>query len=492
MNITVDKEIKTPYYWQITDQIKKMILLGELADGSILPSERELAKLLDVHRNTVIRAYYVLKDMDLIDSVQGVGYRVTFADNRDAVLQQQSSPRKKVNWSHMIKDDYQDMKETYDDIYARFSEGSSIALSTGIAPAVYIEENIGADIAAILNEKAGTLPAYLTPYQGDQGLRQQILAFLRTKGIRAGMSQVQVLSETNQALDFIVSALLSAGDYVIIEEPVSPDVYRVIQLAGCNCITVPIDHDGMICDNLEPLIETHNPKFIYVNASYHDPTGNILSMERRKKLMEISNKYRIPIIEEDAASELTFEDEHVSTIKSMDRSDNVIYIYSFSLTFVPGLSMAFVVANEKLIKSLSYLVSIRVMSLNWISQKLLAKNLTDGRYYEKLKEIRTVNKEKCDAMCGYLDNLFDIGVEYEKPRGGVYVWCQLPKGLNGMDVALEASKEGVSIVPGEVYYPMHNGGFDHVRLSYSYESLERVKEGMERFSKILRRMKAVL
>lgn len=92
----------------------------------------------------------------------------------------------------------------------------------------------------------------------------------------------------------------------------------------------------MICDNLEALIETHRPKFIYVNSSYHDPTGNILSVERRRKLLELSNRYRLPIIEEDAASELSFEEKFLPTIKSMDRSENVIYIYSFALTFIPG------------------------------------------------------------------------------------------------------------------------------------------------------------
>ena len=204
MDITVDKNLRTPLYWQITDQIKTMIVAGELVDGSILPSERELSKILGVHRNTIIRAYYTLKDMDLIESARGVGYRVTYGVKDDLNFVQ--SPRKQVNWSHMIKDEYLDMKETYDDIYARFTEGNSISLSSGVAPAVYMEDDIGDEIAAILNKK-GAVPAYLTPYQGDQTLRQQILAYLRTKGIKAGMSQVQILSETNQAIDFIVTAM---------------------------------------------------------------------------------------------------------------------------------------------------------------------------------------------------------------------------------------------------------------------------------------------
>ena len=242
----------------------------------------------------------------------------------------------------------------------------------------------------------------------------------------------------------------------------------------------------MICDNLEALIETHRPKFIYVNSSYHDPTGNILSVERRRKLLELSNRYRLPIIEEDAASELSFEEKFLPTIKSMDRSENVIYIYSFALTFIPGMSMAFVAAPEKLIKSLSYLVSIRIMSLDWMTQKLLAKYITDGKYYENVQKIAALNKTKRDLMCSYLDRMSDIGVSYQKPGGGVYIWCQLPKTVDSKAVVAESLKRGISIIPGEIFYPSRNGGQNNIRLNYSYETIGRIKLGMENLIDIVR------
>lgn len=473
MKITVDKNLRTPLYWQISDQIKLLVINGQLVDGAILPSERALAKTLDVHRNTVMKAYSLLKDQELIDSFQGVGYKVTYRP----VEEEEEDVRRMVNWSHIIKDEYLDMEWTFDDIFLRFAEENNISLSTGMPPTINDEEALAADIASILQEE-GKRPFYLSPYQGDLALRQQIRTYLRTKGIRAETSQIQILSETNQALDFIVAALLNPGDSVIVEEPVSPDVYRVIELAGGKSITVPVDQDGMMCQKLESLIETHSPKFIYVNSSFHDPTGNILSIERRKKLLALSNRYRIPIIEEDAASELSFEEIVPPAIKSMDRSDNVIYIYSFSLTFIPGLSMAFVVAPPKLIKSLSYLVSVRIMSLDWITQKLLAKYMIDGRYQENVIEIAKQNKEKRDLMCDYLDSIRHLGITYEKPRGGVYIWCKLPESMDSKIVVSRAHKRGISIIPGEIFYPFKNGGRDYIRLNFSYESKERIKLGM--------------
>ena len=474
MDITVDKSIRTPLYWQIADQIKAMIIEGQMADGSILPSERSLAQMLGVHRNTIIKAYSHLRDQELIDSLQGVGYRVTYKSESFY----EPDVRRKVNWSTIIKDEYQDMEKTFDDIFLRFTEENNISFSTGMPPAIYDEEDLATDLAAILREE-GRKPFFLSPYQGDLTLRHKIIAYLRTKGIKAGLNQVQILSETNQALDFIVTSLLNPGDRVIKE-------YRRQRQMCIRDSTVPVDENGMICDNLEALIETHRPKFIYVNSSYHDPTGNILSVERRRKLLELSNRYRLPIIEEDAASELSFEEKFLPTIKSMDRSENVIYIYSFALTFIPGMSMAFVAAPEKLIKSLSYLVSIRIMSLDWMTQKLLAKYITDGKYYENVQKIAALNKTKRDLMCSYLDRMSDIGVSYQKPGGGVYIWCQLPKTVDSKAVVAESLKRGISIIPGEIFYPSRNGGQNNIRLNYSYETIGRIKLGMENLIDIVR------
>lgn len=489
MKITVDKQLKTPLYWQISNQIRDMIITGQLPHGAILPSERSLAKILDVHRNTVVKAYADLKDKELIAASQGIGHTVEFlgeGKSKDTASRSNNQKLRPVNWDHAIKDQYLDMEKTFDDIFSRFDDDYLISFAGGMAAPIYDKGRLAIDMAEILNEE-GKVPMFFSPYQGDTELRQRILAYLRTKGIKAGLSEVQIMSETNQALDFIATALLSEGDTVITEEPMSPDVYRVVELAGCKVIPIPLDENGMQCDNIEPIIERYHPKFIYVNSSYHDPTSVILSLERRKKLMEISNKYRLPIIEEDAASELSYDNASLPTLKSMDTTGNVIYIYSFSLTFVPGLTMAFIVGSAKLIKSISYLVSIRLTSLDLITQKLLAKYLANGTYYRKLDELLHLYREKRDLMCAYLDDARNLGISYTKPCGGVYVWCKLPPGLDSKTLVNIAFKEGISLIPGDVFYPLKNGGKDYIRLNYSYESKDRIKEGMAKLIEIIKK-----
>lgn len=384
MKVSIDKFSKVPVYLQIADQIKSQIISGALPRGSALPSERALAQILDVHRNTVVKAYSELKSDAWIESRQGVGYIVAAAnDENDAQDERggEGAQPGRVNWVSEVAEKYLDMEKTFDDLFQRFTDESHYSLGSGVASReVYTSERVAGDIAALLTG-SGPCQYFFSPYKGDKFLRQKLVAFLGTKGVKASSGEIQILSETNQALDFIVTLLVKPGDSVVMEEPVHPDMYRVMELAGAKILTVPVDGNGMNCEVLESLLTQTRPRLIFVNSSYHDPTGNILSIERRKKIVALSNRYRVPIIEEDAASELVYDGDKLPPIKAFDTAGNVIYIYSFSLTFIPGLSLAFVTGNRDLIRALSYLVSVRLMASDWMTQKLLGMYLDDGIYY---------------------------------------------------------------------------------------------------------------
>lgn len=488
MNIKIDRQDKVPVYLQIVDQIKTQILRGTLPAGSTLPSERALAQLLDIHRNTVVKAYSELKSDDWIESRQGVGYIVSSAQcecSGESVPEKAESGdteirrSKRVNWVGEIKKEYLEMEKTFDDLFQRFTDESRYSLGSGIASyEVFNTEKVANDIAFLLTEGRKSQYFY-SPYKGDRFLRQKLVSFLGTKGIKASAGEIQILSETNQALDFIATLLVRKGDVVLMEEPVSPDTYRAMELAGSKVYTIPVDQDGMRCDILERMVIQKKPRLIFVNSSFHDPTGNILPLERRRKIIEISNHYRIPVVEEDAASELVYEGEKLPPIKTLDTSGNVIYIYSFSLSFLPGLSLAFVVANKELIGSLSYLVSVRLMSTDWMTQKLLGLYLDNGTYYQALEVFRRNYKEKQQIVCEKLDGMKPLGVAYHRPRGGIYIWCKLPDGVDSKSFINRAYNMGVSLLPGYVFYPHKNGGRNHIRINYSYESKERLCAGMD-------------
>ncbi len=513
MNIKINHQIKVPIYKQIARQMKGLMHSGEISQGSTLPSERAMAKILGVHRNTVIKAYSELKDEELIESQQGIGYTVVSKRTEDekaiGINRGQTDGReghnqgfnrshsqnygsfntngdifsghrgKSINWTNQIKEEYLDMEVAFDDLFQQAQRENVISMGSGLpSNEIYNREAVAEDIAKIIMDQ-GKPQYFYSPYQGDRELRQKLVSFLSTKGIKATIGEIQILTETNQALDFIVALLVKAGDVILMEEPVSPDAYRTVELAGARIITIPVDEDGIQCQLLEALIQQHHPRFIYVNSSFHDPTGNILSQERRKQILDISEKTRTIIVEEDAASELVYSGTKLLPMKAYDALNNVIYIYSFSLSFMPGLSLAFVVANKELIRSLSYLVSVRMVAMDWLTQKLIAKYLGDGSYYQMLDRFRQNYALKQELVCRKLDQMKMLGVEYERPRGGVYIWCKLAEELDSKDFTAAAHKNGVALIPGYVFYPLKNGGRNAFRLNYSYESLDRLEEGME-------------
>ena len=204
MKVSIDKFSKVPVYLQIADQIKSQIISGALPRGSALPSERALAQILDVHRNTVVKAYSELKSDAWIESRQGVGYIVAAAnDENDAQDERggEGAQPGRVNWVSEVAEKYLDMEKTFDDLFQRFTDESHYSLGSGVASReVYTSERVAGDIAALLTG-SGPCQYFFSPYKGDKFLRQKLVSFLGTKGVKASSGEIQILSETNQALD---------------------------------------------------------------------------------------------------------------------------------------------------------------------------------------------------------------------------------------------------------------------------------------------------
>ena len=487
MKITIDKSDKTPVYLQIAGQIKESIYAGIIPDGYVLPSERALSAEIGVHRNTVTKAYDELKTEDIIESVQGKHCRVSFGRKRDegvqskAGLQSRAGLRPKdVNWDALIRREYSLFRTDFDDLYSRGFDSRYISFAGGVASGeIYPPEEIASVFERVIRSKDNKAYFYTT-YQGDPELRKEIAGYMASKGIKATAANVQIFSENNQALDFILSLMLSPGDAVIIEDTMSADVYRTIEVAGGRLITVPTDENGMICDMLDAVIEKEKPKFIYVDSSFNNPSGTILPMERRQKLLELSYRYRIPIIEEDEGSELYYGENPVPSIKSMDRGGNVIYMYSFSLTMIPGIGMSFVIADRKLIKQFAGMVSLRITNTDWTAQMVMLEYMKNGLFIRRLEDFRTLYKTKRDRMCRRLDKLVTrYGLEYRKPEGGVYLWVRIPGRASSRKLLEEAQKRGLTFMPGYVFFTKPSMGRSYFRLNYSYPSEEEIEKGMD-------------
>ena len=196
MRININRNEKTPLYLQISEQIKNMIYEGSLADGHTLPSERKLAKELNIHRNTVIRAYSDLKDEGLISSYQGVGYSVSYRNMFYGMV------KKPVNWESLVKDEYLGFPGDFDDLFSKTYDSDFISFAGGVASReIYPPGEIASVFERILTEQREKAYFY-TPYQGDLQLRKEIVDFVENKGIVTDTGNIQIFSENNQAIDF--------------------------------------------------------------------------------------------------------------------------------------------------------------------------------------------------------------------------------------------------------------------------------------------------
>jgi len=491
MIIKIDKESKIPVYLQIVDQIKEKIFKGTITVGYALPSERILAGKLGVHRNTVAKAYNELKAEGLVSSYQGKGYRIDIkkkAKAGDAEPDEKTEKRQKksINWESLMRDEYAVFDSEFDAIYSKSFDSGVISFGGGVAAREpYTAEELADTFESIF--KSDRKEAYFyAPYQGDPELRKEIVKFMATKGINVDMGNIQIFTENNQAIDFIMSLMLRPGDKVLIEETTSPDVFRTIRVAGGELLTIPMDENGIICDNLDAIIENEKPAFIYVGSSFNNPSGAILPLERRQKLLDISYKYRIPIIEEDEGSELYYDIEQVPSIKSMDMGNNVIYMYSLSLTMVPGAGISFVIADKNIIRRFGDMMSLRLSNPEWAAQMVTLEYMKRGIFAERLDEFRRVCREKRDLMCDLIDAFAgDYGLEYERPKGGVYLWIKLPSGINARRLLEQTQKLGMTFVPGHLFYPKKAHGGDHIRLNFSYPTKQQIRDGVAILEKAL-------
>ena len=481
MRITINQQCKTPYFRQITNQLKTMILKGEIPGGTVLPSERAMAELCHVHRNTVIKAYHELKADGFVTSSQGKGYMTVYRQ------QEEGSGSESINWNSMIRSQVQDMETTFDLLFSRSYRKNLISFGGGmISPEIYDEKTMDS-VQKVLAKRAAEhsllVDAYsYTHHQGMVELRNQLALFFTGKGIKANARQIQVLTDTNQAIDFLGEMLLEKGDVVLVEEPTSPDLYRTLQVKNVNVITVPTDQNGIVVSAVKPLFQKHQPKLICVHSGYHDPSGVSTTLERRKELLELCYQYGVPILEGDDSSELYYGEPQEPSYLALDRGNAVIYVYSFDLTFTPGVRLACVLGPRQVIDNMSKIVAMRLTCFDSLSQMVLYQCLQSGIYQDALVRMRSKYKAKRDLMYQLLQPLWELGAECQIPRGGVYLWIKLPDGtINGDKLQKEAERRGVLFIPGFLFFPYGTGGEQYVRLNFSYPSEEEIREGIPKF-----------
>jgi 2-aminoadipate transaminase len=477
MKIDLVRNSKTPLFIQIKNHIRSKIIAGKFPEGYKLPSERVFAEQLKVHRNTIVKAYKALVDESFVSVSQNPrGYFVSNQSEPSTEPLQQSGSLS--NFDYIVRDEFMDMNSLFSKLFVDSLKGDVISFAADIlSECEYPVKSLNEILTDLISEGKYDLYGYCDP-QGLKLLRKNISDMLKLRDINASPGCIQIVSETYQALDYIIKLFVSPGDTIIAEEPIISDTYNFFKLMGVNVVTVPVDGDGMVVDYIEPLILKYKPKFIYTIPTFHYPSTTVMSLERRYKLLEHSCKYNIPIVEEDCDWFLNFEEEVPPSLKALDKHNNVIYLDSFIFSGFPGARIAYAVAPKKIVNKLSRLLEMNQIFVNSIGQYLISEFIERGQLFTHTENLRNYYREKRDLMCTALEEIGKLGLEYEIPKGGTCVWCKLPPGISQARLLIRAVKKGVIFYPGFLFYPFGNQGEAYIRISYGSSGDDEIVRGV--------------
>lgn len=326
--------------------------------------------------------------------------------------------------------------------------------------------------------------------EGLKQLRELLVEKMRKEGVNASLDNLIITTASQQGLDLVAKVFINPGDTVIVESPSYLGALQAFNAFQAKFVDVRINKDGIDTSLLEESIkklrkEGIKPKFIYVVPNFHNPTGVTLSLERRKKIIEISERYQIPIIEDDPYGEVRFEGERVPSLISMDIS-HVIALRTFSKILSPGLRLGWIVGDPQAVRKIVIAKQAADLCSPSITQFIVYEFLKRGYLEPYLETVRREYKKKRDAMLQAMEKYFPEEVKWTKPEGGLFVWVTCPEYINTEEFFYEAIEEKVAFVIGAAFYA-HRNIHNCMRLNFSLPSMEQIEEGIKRLGNLLKK-----
>lgn len=318
-------------------------------------------------------------------------------------------------------------------------------------------------------------------------LKHQILELMKYRGVTCTPNQIFLTNGAQQAIHLLSRALIDKDEIAIVDSATYPGFIQATELLDISLATIPVSFsEGMDLNYLENLCKKANkPKFLYTMSDGHNPLGISLSKEKRVKLIEIAQTYKIPILEDDAYGFLNYQTVE-PCLKAYD-SDWVFYIGSFSKILAPSARVGWIIAPEFIIEKLAILKESSDINTATFSQRIISSFLEKGNFTAHLAVLQDAYKEKRDRMAKSLKKYIPE-IEFTIPASGFFIWAQLPKSIDTYQLFWHAlENEKISFLPGAVFTTSSTSNLNHcLRLSYSYCPLDLIETGVKRFAKAIK------
>ncbi|MEG2583637.1 MAG: PLP-dependent aminotransferase family protein, partial [Oscillospiraceae bacterium] len=306
------------------------------------------------------------------------------------------------------------------------------------------------------------------------------------QGVIGENDETIIVSGGQQGIDLAAKSLINAGDGVICEQPSFIGGLNAFRSYNAEIYGVPVLDDGLDTDMLEEILKAHpNVKILYTIATFQNPSGITMTLEKRKKVLALAEKYDFIIFEDNPYGELRFSGADVPTIKSMDTNGRVVYLGSFSKILSPGMRLGFTSCDKLLMERMIICKQVQDVHTNVLSQMIAYEFLDKFSIDDHIKVLRETYGRKCKLMCDCMDEYFPKSVKHTVPEGGLFLFCTMPDGYDSREVMKKVLDKGVAFVPGATTMIDDKAKYSTFRMNYSTATEDEIKKGIKILGEVL-------
>ncbi len=372
------------------------------------------------------------------------------------------------------------------EIFKMLAKPDIISFAGGAPDPKLYPKNEFAQIAKEILKTEGATALSYGITEGYAPLRQWTRERLISQGILKQDDDVIIVSGGQQGIDLCSKSLINPGDGVVCEEPSFIGGLNCFRSYNAELFGVPVADDGLDTDKLEELLKEHkNIKLLYTISTFQNPSGITISLEKRKKILELAEKYDILIYEDNPYGELRFSGEEIPTLKSLDKYDRVIYFGSYSKVLAPGMRLGFTSAPAPLLERMIICKQTQDVHTNVLSQMMAYKFVTTYSIDEHIAKLRAAYGKKCKLMMDLMDKYFPKSVKHTCPEGGLFLFCTLPEGYDSKELMKLALDKKVAFVPGTSCMIDDKATYNTFRMNYSTASEDEIEIGIKALGEVI-------
>lgn len=488
MRIPINFKSDIPLYQQIETYLRQGILSGNLPSGVQLPASRQLCQEIGVSRVTVENAYSILESDGLVTRRSGSGTYVLSPDTHQSSPYPSKSPSWPL-WQQELQMDHPASAPSGAASRSELRQHPVPIEFTGFGDARRFPcKDFYRAVREVMN-RDGVAALQVAEPGGYAPLRETIAQLLSSQGIQARPESILITSGSQQALGLISQILLKPGDSILVESPTYNTALELFTAQKIKLIGCPIDADGLQVGSVETLLQQHHPKLIYTIPTFQNPSGACLSSIRRRQLIALANCYNIPILEDDFAGELCYDGRALPALKALDLNGNVIYVGTFSKILMPGLRIGFIAADGPIYDRLVFQKQIFDLATSTLMQRALDVYVTIGRYQAHVHRSCQVYRRRRDAILAAIQQYLPSDTLVDPPKGGLFVWLEMPDGISTSQLLPLALEEGVVYAPGTRFFPDPARGDRYLRLNFATQTPDEIQEGIRRLARAIRRLR---